>query len=189
MKLKVIGIVIVILSIVAIGLKYVMTKIENFQADPVYIIESTDDYVIKPFHMMPEKVKKEVVKNLQNEWADTGVTYTNKFIEDTWLYPDALYVMMTKNEEFIGCSGVDRKYMLSPFISHIYVEKKYRKHGYGEKLFDVVLRHAKKHGYKTVKGWCKDELVEYYENFGCEKCSTNWILKPVMGFNLMKKDL
>jgi GNAT superfamily N-acetyltransferase len=189
MKLFLIFITLCILIIILLVLRFLIQNLENFQVEPPsYITEETEDYSIHPFHQATDKVKKDVVKHLQDEWKDTGIEYTEAFVEDTWKYPDALYVMTDNKGQLIGCSGIDRKYMY-PFISHIYVKKEYRKKGYGEKMFGVVLEHGKQCGYKCVKGWCKDELVNYYENFGCQKEKGSWLIKPFLGFNLMKKDL
>lgn len=163
-------------------------KIEAFeQGNESYVQVKTNNYHIKPFKETNQKTRKDVVQHLQKEWKNTGITYTESFIEETWKYPDALYVMTDNKGDFIGCAGIDHKYMTYPFISHIYVKKDYRKNGYGQRLFDVVLDHAKSIGHKIVRGWCKDELVDYYVGMGCEKSKTSCLLKPLMGFNLMSK--
>ena len=183
---------IVIASILSfIFLRHKFWTREKFQEGPdSYIIESTANYDVKPYKECSDIVKKDVAKYLADEWKiETGIDYTEHFIEKTWKFPDALYVMTNKKGEFIGCSSVDHKYMKYPFISHIYVKKPYRKMGYGEKLFDVVLRHSKSVGHEKVYGFCKDELVPYYEGFGCKKEKTSWILKPFVGFNMMTKRL
>lgn len=162
-------------------------RIENFQAGPEsYVTEKTSEYEVKPFKECAEKVKADVIKHLQKEWQQTGVKYSIDFVEKTWTYPDAIYVMVNTQGEFIGCSAIDRSYMGYPFISHIYVKKQYRKKGFGEKLFNVVVKHAQKVGHKQVYGFCKDELVDYYKTFGCRRQATSGLLKPLLGdFNLM----
>ena len=187
-------IVLVILILVPISIYWLYSKFiiytERFQATPeTYITEKRKEYTIIPFKDVKPDAKLQVINYLNDEWKkDTGITYTEEFVNNTWKFPDALYVMTDKDDDFIGCSGIDR-YMSYPFISHIYVKKPYRKKGIGAKLFDVVVQHAKSVGYKTVHGWCKDELVPYYESFNCERCASSTLLKPFLGFNLMKLNL
>ena len=169
----------------------VKTKFECFVDKPeTYIKESNNEYEIKHFKDCSKEIKQEVSKYLNKEWKnETGMNYTEQFIDTTWKFPDAFYVMTDKKGEFMGCSSVDHKYMSYPFISHIYVNEQYRKKGVGEKMFDIVLRHSKNIGHTRVYGWCKDNLVPYYEKFGCEKQSSWKLWKPLVGLNLMTKEL
>jgi GNAT superfamily N-acetyltransferase len=198
MKINIIFLIVLLLCVFGLAFqivpKYTIVNLEGFQSDTqteeqnLYVDVSTDDYDIKPFNYTSEEVKKDVADCFQREWGDTGVTYTPEFIIETWKYPDALYIVTDKDGNFIGSAGIDRKYFF-PFISHIYVKKEHRKHGYGEKLFEVVLQHGKKVGYKTVNGWCQDELVDYYENLGCKREKSTILLKPLVGFNLMSREV
>ncbi len=190
MKIYIALIGLLLIFLIGIGLKYLMFSVERFKEGPdSYVSESSKDYDIQPYKDLIPEVKKDVIEHFQNEWGKTGVKYTEQFMENTWKYPDALYVMTNKKGEFIGSAGIDHKYMTYPFISHIYVKKPYRKKGYGEKLFEVVQKHAKKVGHKKVNGWCEDDLVNYYEGLGCERSKTSNVLKPLVGFNLMSKEL
>jgi GNAT superfamily N-acetyltransferase len=163
--------------------------LERFQeSHDVTVKIHTNEYDIVSYQETSDKTKQEVLHWFQEEWGDTGVKYSDRFIETTWKYPSVLYVMTNKSGDFIGCAGLDHKYMM-PFVSHIYVKKEYRKNGYGEKLFEAVLEHSKKLGYTYVQGWCEDSLVKHYEKMGCEKQSFSGVLKPILGFNLMKKTL
>lgn len=162
-------------------------KIETFTAgEEKYIREVTKDYQIIPFKECSKLVQNDVIKHLRREWQETGVVYTVEFINATWKYPDAIYVMINKDGNFIGCCALDRKYIGYPFISHIYVKKEYRKKGYGEKLFKFIVRYSKHVGHTQVYGFCQDDLVDYYQSFGCTKLSASGLLKPLVGgFNLM----
>jgi GNAT superfamily N-acetyltransferase len=180
---------VILISTITIFVLYRQTKksIETFTAGPEsYIREVTEEYQIIPFKECSKEVQKDVIEHLQKEWKDTGVVYTIDFINETWKYPDAIYVMINEEGEFIGCSALDRKYMGYPFISHIYVKKEYRKKGYGEKLFKFIIKYSKHAGHKQVYGFCQNELVDYYKTFGCTKLSATGLLKPFIGgFNLL----
>jgi GNAT superfamily N-acetyltransferase len=194
MSITIAVLLLVTISIIAyilfIAKRYTIANIENFESEPAFITDENDDYTITPFQKVSNDIKEDVINYFNNEWKNkTGITYTEQFINDTWKYPDALYVMTDKDGKLIGTTGLDRQYMSYPFISHIYVTPENRKTGYGEKLFEHILKHAKKVGYKIVRGFCEDKLVPYYEKFGAEKTSWSSLFKPLVGMNLMYKSL
>jgi GNAT superfamily N-acetyltransferase len=148
-------------------------------------------YIIRPFSQVSYRVKQQVIEALENEWSNTGIHYNEDFIVETWQYPDILYVMtnMTNNKEnFVGCVAIDRKYVF-PFISHLYVQKEYRKKGHGGKLLGIAEKHSNVYKYKSVRLWCQDELIEYYKEHGWQKEGYSWLIEPLTGFTLMSKKL
>lgn len=167
--------------------RYTMAKIETFESEPAYVTKSTREYDIRPFQKTPRETQNQVIQHFNSEWQDkTGVTYSEQFVKDTWKYPDALYVMTEKESgALVGTTALDRQFMSYPFISHIYVTKEHRKQGRGEELFSHILEHAKKVGYKFVRGFCEDNLVPYYEKFGAEPSAGSSLLKAFIGMTLM----
>ncbi|NHJ46634.1 MAG: GNAT family N-acetyltransferase [Asgard group archaeon] len=74
------------------------------------------------------------------------------------------FTFLELDEETVGLGG-ETRFIGSAFIGYIGVIPKYRKKGYGSKVFDVVLKEAKKYN-KTIELFSNPGADSIYRRFG-----------------------
>jgi predicted GNAT family acetyltransferase len=121
----------------------------------------SSNYKIIPF--------KKVSPDIQNIVATKLRTLTPKitkhFIFENWTGSDIMYVMISKDDTFIGTVGVDRK-NFDPYISHLYVDPLFRNKGYGERLLEHGIEYSRLFKFESIKLWCVESLIPYYSSKG-----------------------
>ena len=150
---------------------HILKPIENrisYQADIDFFCPhmlETNLYYIIPYDLTENHIRKELIKMLNSEWEN----YSDEFILSNWQNQDIFYVLVSNIEdsqgEFIGSIAIDRK-MFYPFISQLYVNKKYRSLGYSKILLDFANQHIKSMGFDEARLWCEKELIPFYEKLG-----------------------
>lgn len=124
----------------------------------------SEHYYILPYQKTDAKIQEEIALKLRELHPDIK----REDILEQWVGSDVMYVMITHTNECIGSIAVDRK-NFEPFISYVYVDPKYRKKGYGERLLQHGEDYAREFKFKEVKLWCKEKLIPYYTRYGWEK--------------------
>lgn len=141
---------------------------------------------IRPFIEVNKFIKNKVISSLNEEWGHK-TAYTHDFIINTWKFPDVLYIMTDNLENFVGCVAIDRHYII-PVISHLYINKDYRKNGKGPKLLKFAEKHCRCVGYKHIYGFCQMNRVKYYTSLGWHQNKWSSYVKPFSGLVLMSKE-
>ena len=121
----------------------------------------SSNYKILPF----KKVSSDIQDIVATKLKSLNPKMTKHYISENWLGSDILYVMISKDDKFIGTVGVDRK-NFDPYISHLFVDTVFRKRGYGERLLEHGIEYSRLFKFETVKLWCVDTLIPYYASKG-----------------------
>jgi len=149
----------------------------SYQADVDFFCPQmleTNLYYIIPYDLTKGHIRKELINMLNSEWEN----YSDEFILSNWQNQDIFYVLVSNIEdsqgEFIGTIAIDRK-MFYPFISQLYINKKYRSLGYAKILIDFANQYIKSMGFDESRLWCDEELIPFYKKLGwiIEKMSDN----------------
>lgn len=131
----------------------------------VYPISAkSSNFSIIPFHKASVALQDSIVSKLHGLNPDI----TRDYVIDNWRGSDVFYVMATGDGDggsVIGSVAVDRK-NFEPFISHLYVDRPYRKKGYGERLLDHAIEYATQFKFENVKLWCDIDMIPYYRKHG-----------------------
>jgi predicted GNAT family acetyltransferase len=121
----------------------------------------TPNFKILPFKKVPPDMQEIVATKLKS----LNPKMSKHYITENWNGSDIMYVMISKDNKFIGTVAVDRK-NFDPYISHLFVDPTFRKKGYGERLLDHGIDYARLFKFDAVKIWCVDSLVPYYSSKG-----------------------
>jgi GNAT superfamily N-acetyltransferase len=123
-------------------------------------VESSN-YKILPF----KKVQPDMQEIVATKLKSLNPKMSKHYITENWNGSDIMYVMISKDNKFIGTVAVDRK-NFDPYISHLFVDPIFRKKGYGERLLEHGLEYSKLFKFEHAKLWCIDTLVPYYASKG-----------------------
>jgi GNAT superfamily N-acetyltransferase len=123
-------------------------------------VESSN-YKILPF----KKVQPDMQEIVATKLKSLNPKMSKQYITENWNGSDIMYVMISKDDKFIGTVAVDRK-NFDPYINHLFVDPIFRKKGYGERLLEHGLEYSKLFKFEHVKLWCIDTLVPYYASKG-----------------------
>lgn len=121
----------------------------------------SSNYKIIPFKKVSPDMQEIVAVKLKS----LNPKMSPHYIHENWNGSDIMYVMISKDDKFIGTVGVDRK-NFDPYISHLFVDTVFRKKGYGERLLDHAIEYARLFKFEMVKLWCVDALIPYYASKG-----------------------
>lgn len=121
------------------------------------------DFCIIPYQSAKIDTQHELADKLHSLNTDISRDY----ILENWKGSDVMYIMISGNN-CIGSVAVDRK-NFEPFISHLYVDELYRNKGYGKRLLEHGILYSKEFKFNTVKLWCDEEMIPYYEKLGWMK--------------------
>jgi len=160
-----------------------MTTISSFQYENCYdlgvsqadiglivpFLAHSTDFNFRPFQLVEDLLKNQTVDALQTEF---GKKITKEVIGNTWIAGNVLYVLSFKHsggdKDFIGCVCVDR-HQFYPFISNLVVHTRFRRKKFGQLLLRLAERYAERFQFPSVKLWCTEKLVPYYEKQGYGK--------------------
>lgn len=123
-------------------------------------VESSN-YKILPF----KKVHPDMQEIVATKLKSLNPKMTKHYILENWIGSEIMYVMISKDDRFIGSVAVDRK-NFEPYISHLFVDTVFRKKGYGERLLEHGIEYSRLFKFEDVKLWCVDSLVPYYASKG-----------------------
>ena len=123
-------------------------------------VESSN-YKILPF----KKVHPDMQEIVATKLKSLNPKMTKHYILENWIGSEIMYVMISKDDKFIGTVAVDRK-NFEPYISHLFVDTVFRKKGYGERLLEHGIEYSRLFKFEDVKLWCVDSLVPYYASKG-----------------------
>lgn len=119
----------------------------------------------KNFCIIPyQSAKIETQQELADKLSSLNKDISRDYILENWQGSNVMYVMVSGNE-FIGSVAVDRK-NFEPFISHLYIDKTHRNKGYGKRLLEHGILYSREFKFNTVKLWCDEEMIPYYEKLG-----------------------
>lgn len=136
------------------------------------------DFCIIPY----QSAKIETQQELADKLSSLNKDISRDYILENWQGSNVMYVMVSGNE-FIGSVAVDRK-NFEPFISHLYIDKTHRNKGYGKRLLEHGILYSREFKFNTVKLWCDEEMIPYYEKLG-------WTMEKRLssGLHIMQKCL
>lgn len=123
-------------------------------------VESSN-YKILPF----KKVHPDMQEIVATKLKSLNPKMTKHYILENWNGSEIMYVMISKDDRFIGSVAVDRK-NFEPYISHLFVDTIFRNKGYGERLLEHGIEYSRLFKFEHVKLWCVDILVPYYASKG-----------------------
>ncbi|MFC1616106.1 GNAT family N-acetyltransferase [Patescibacteria group bacterium] len=122
-----------------------------------------------------EEYKKDVISLILNIWENE---FNFKGLDRPDIYniseiyqknKDSNFWIALCNNELIGTAGLLKKSNNLALIKRMVVKIEYRKQGLGEKLFQTVLKFAKKHNFKTICAGTVEEnpnAIKFYKNHG-----------------------
>ena len=151
----------------------------------------SEDRTVRPYAETSPAVREAVLKSFQKQWGDdAGIEYDDDLVRRLWKYPDMLFVMTDANDAFVGTIGIDRStHLFFPFVSHLYVSEPFRNEGVGTRLLEIAEKHAPSLRANTIYLWCEDDGVGYYEKRGWSLTKSSWMVRPIVGNTLMKKEI
>lgn len=127
-----------------------------------------------------KKYKKEVISLILNIW-ENEFDYKGVERPDIYNIPefyqkniDSNFWVALSDNELIGTVGLIKKSGNSAFLKRMAVKKEFRNQGLGEKLFQTILKFAKKHNIKTIYvGTVPEntEAIKFYKSHGFKENS------------------
>lgn len=149
-------------------------ELERFEADVGYVRPchyETSSIHIVPFQRSSSVLKRTVASAILKEWPRESNCKTTDEVETYilkhWGAGDLLYVCADKlhDDSFIGCIAIDRKNFF-PYISHLYVDDKYRRRGFSKILIEFAETVMTIQRYRESRLWCDPYLQNFYTKQG-----------------------
>ncbi|NBU33907.1 GNAT family N-acetyltransferase [bacterium] len=153
-------------------------ELAKFSSDAglVYpLVYNSSGLSIVTFQSVSEDVKLWVAERLLEVWSKeaeiSSITDAVNYISTHFRYGDIFYVLFVHAEP-IGFMGMDTKNWI-PFLSHLYIDNRYRNKGYAKLLLDFGRKWATHRQFSEYKLFCKPELVYFYRKRGFEEIDNN----------------